>query len=436
VVGGEVEGSDGGIFEVTKGGGEVVRVGGEAVVGGDEEDGAGVELGGEVGEVPGGGVGVYASPCDTLATTHIPPRGPTMCPQTLRIPHLALVTTLLLAPTLHAQPKPWPIRAVIVTTFEIGADTGDIPGEFQLWVEREHLTETLPFPGGPIGPTGTPHPIRANPDHTILGIVSGTTLVNATASMMALGLDPRFDLTHTYILINGIAGVDPHIASIGSAAWATFVVNDVTRYIDPHDAPTDWPYGFFPSGAHAPNPPTLPPNAVFQSNLYPLNPKLAAWAFAQTKDLKLLDDPTVAAFRAGFTDLDPARRPPFVLLGDTFASDYYWHGATMTQFAEDWTRLWSNGKATFAMTEMEDAGFLNAIQRLDALHRLDANRVMVLRTGSNYSQPRPNHTAVESLTAPYIGTRLAVESAWLCGSTVLHELLTDWQVTRDHIPSN
>ena len=50
----------------------------------------------------------------------------------------------------HAQapPQPWPIRAVIVTTFEIGADTGDIPGEFQFWVEREQLTEAVPFPRG------------------------------------------------------------------------------------------------------------------------------------------------------------------------------------------------------------------------------------------------------------------------------------------------
>ena len=132
----------------------------------------------------------------------------------MRIRILALaISALALLSTAPAQipQKPWPIRAVIVTTFEVGHDTGDIPGEFQFWVEREHLSETLPFPGGPIDkldPSGT-HPIRTNPQHTILGIVSGTTLVNATASMMALGLDPRFDLTHAYILINGIAARRP-----------------------------------------------------------------------------------------------------------------------------------------------------------------------------------------------------------------------------------
>ena len=162
-----------------------------------------------------------------------------------------------------AQEKPWPVRAVIVTTFEIGADTGDTAGEFQLWVEREHLTETLAFPGGV-------HALRANPEHTILGMVSGTTLVNATASVMALGLDPRFDLTRAYWLVNGIAGVDPNDASIGSAAWARYVVGDVARYIDPREAPSTWPYGFFPVGSHAPNPATLPTATTMKYNLYPL----------------------------------------------------------------------------------------------------------------------------------------------------------------------
>jgi purine nucleoside permease len=344
---------------------------------------------------------------------------------------LCLLAFALLAVTFatsaNAQQKPWPIRAVIVTTFEIGKDTGDVPGEFQLWVEREHLNEVMDFPGGT-------HPIRTNADHTVLGIVTGTTLVNATASMMALGLDPRFDLTHAYILINGIAGVDPHVASMGSAAWARFVVNDVSRYIDPKDAPADWPYGFFPNGSNAPNPAKVPENNWLRSNLYTLNPKLTAWAFAQTKDLNLGDDPKVAAFRAEFQGFPQAQRPPFVLLGDDFASDDYWHGAVMTKFAEDWVRLYSKGEGTFAMTEMEDSGLLQAIERLNAMHRVDADRVLVLRTGSNYSMPAPGHTAVESVTAPYIGSKLALEAAYLCGSTVLHKLLANWSMNYVQIP--
>jgi purine nucleoside permease len=328
-----------------------------------------------------------------------------------------------------SHPTPWPIRAVIVTTFEIGADTGDAAGEFQLWVEREHLTETLPFPGGV-------RPLRTNPNHTVLGMVSGTTLVNATASMMALGLDPRFDLTRAYILVNGIAGVDPNYASIGSAAWARYVIGDVTRLIDPREAPADWPYGFFPVGATAPNPATVPAAPWTRSNLYPLNPKLADWAYNLTKDLNLVDDPAAAAFRADYIGFPNALKPPFVLQGDTFASDYYWHGKILNQFAEDWVRLFTQGKGRFVMTEMEDSGFMNALERLNTMHRVDHARVMVLRTGSNYTMPRPGHTAVESLTSPYSGKNVAIESAWLCGSTVLHEILTHWPKWSKNIPGN
>ena len=358
---------------------------------------------------------------------------------TLRVFALALVT-LLLATASHAQTpaKPWPIRAVIVTTFEVGNDTGDIPGEFQFWAEREHLTETLPFPGGPIDtadPSGT-HPIRTNAAHTILGIVSGTTLVNATASLMALGLDPRFDLTHAYILINGIAGVDPKIASIGSAVWTNYVVNDVAREIDPREAPRDWPYGIFPSGASRPDPNALTTTTWTRSNLYTLNPTLTAWAYAQTKDLNLGDDPKVAAFRSGFPNAPAARRPPFVLIGATFASDRYWHGKILTQYARDWVRLYTHGNGTFTTTEMEDSGFMNAIERLGNMHRVDPNRVLILRAASNYSEERPGHAAAESITAPYLGTRLALESAYLCGSTVLHKILENWSTTYTHIPGD
>ncbi len=333
----------------------------------------------------------------------------------------------------RAHDGPWPVRAVIVTTFEIGADTGDIPGEFQLWAEREHLDEVLAFPLGT-------HPLRANRDHTVLGMVSGTTLVNAAASMMALGLDPRFDLSRAYFLINGIAGVDPREASMGSVAWARYVVSDVARSIDPRDAPHDpqdakaWPYGIFPIGATSPNPATVPASSVQRSNLYTLNSALADWAFAQTKDLNFGDDPRIAAFRAEYKGFPNAQRPPFVLEGDTFASDLYWHGPTMTAYAEDWVRLYTEGKGRFVMTEMEDSGFMESLERLGRAGKVDPRRVMVLRGGSNYCTPRPGHTSLESVTAPYLRTPLPLEDLYLAGSTVLHKLVSEWPATRDHIP--
>ena len=341
---------------------------------------------------------------------------------------LSFATPMLCAQVAQQAQKPWPIKAVIVATFEIGKDEGDVPGEFQLWVEREHLTETLDFPGGI-------HPLRTNPEHTVLGLLSGTTLVNATTSLMALGTDPRFDLTHAYWLVNGIAGVDPADAGIGSAAWANYVVNDISRYIDPREMPKEWPTGYFAIGAHEPN--KLPPSGGVindRVNAYKLNTKLTAWAYNLTKDTQLLDTPEVAEFRKGFTGYPNAQKPPFVMIGDTFASDSYWHGKLMTDFANDWVRLFTDSKGNFVMTEMEDSGFTEAMKRLDRMKRVDYQRLMVLRTGSNFSMPRPGHTPIESVNSPYIGTRPAVENAWRVGSKVLHEITSKWETYANHIP--
>src|SRR5207248_11107547 len=102
-----------------------------------------------------------------------------------------------------------PVRIVVVTMFERGADTGDEPGEYQYWVEREKLDRIFPFPQGY-------HDLRMNHEG-VLGILTGMGTARATASIMALGLDPRFDLRHAYWLVAGIAGVAPLDASLGSA---------------------------------------------------------------------------------------------------------------------------------------------------------------------------------------------------------------------------
>lgn len=322
-----------------------------------------------------------------------------------------------------AQEKPWPVKVVIVTTFEPGEDTGDVPGEFQYWVEREHLDEKIDFPGGV-------RALRVNKAHDVLGIVTGMTLANAGPSMMALGLDPRFDLSHAYFLVAGIAGVDPKVGSIGTAAWASYVVGDVSRQIDSREAPASWPYGLFVIGAHEPN---VLPKQQMTSDLYVLNGKLAHWAYTQTKDVRIPDNAAMQQSRTGWDGYPNAGKIPLVLEGDSFASDTYWHGKVMTGYAEDWVKMWTGGRGTFAMTNMEDSAITEAMKRLDEMHRVDYKRLMVLRVGSNYSMPKPGMTALESVSAPYIRST-AFESTWLVGSTVVHELTAKWDMWRDRIP--
>src|SRR5436305_2391863 len=154
-----------------------------------------------------------------------------------------MIKTLLLAvalsAALHAQTKPIPVKVVIVTMFERGEDTGDTPGEYQLWVEREHLDQIIPLPAGY-------HHVRLNKDG-VLGMLTGVGTAKAAASVMALGLDPRFDLSKAYWLVAGIGGGDPADVSLGSAVWADRVIDgDLAYEIDAREIPEDWPTGFVP----------------------------------------------------------------------------------------------------------------------------------------------------------------------------------------------
>ena len=138
-----------------------------------------------------------------------------------------------------------PVRAVVVTMFEYGEPTGDRPGELQYWVERADIAGTYPFPLGE-------YPLFLTEEGVLLICVGGG-IPNATASIMALGLDERFDLSRAYWLVAGIAGADPEDLSLGSAAWARAVVDgDLVYEIDAREIPDHWPYGFIPLGADEP----------------------------------------------------------------------------------------------------------------------------------------------------------------------------------------
>ena len=64
-----------------------------------------------------------------------------------------------------ASVAPIEVKIVLVTMFERGADSGDEPGEFQLWYERRNLDQVFPFQGE--------HDLHFNAESGILAIVTG-----------------------------------------------------------------------------------------------------------------------------------------------------------------------------------------------------------------------------------------------------------------------
>jgi len=351
----------------------------------------------------------------------------------LRSAARALTLFVLVAGLAHgavAQDSPLPVKAVVLTMFENGEVTGDRPGELQLWVERNPGVRAFDFPLGEF-------PLYYRDDGLLL-VCLGGGIPNATASTMALGLDPRFDLTRAYWLVAGIAGGDPQDLSLGSAAWATHVVDgDLAYEIDAREIPDSWPYGFIPLGASEPaeGPQDVSTGWTLDTIHFALNPDLAQWAYELTRAVPLLDTPAMQAFRSAFTDHSRAQRPPFVTLGETLSASTYWHGEKLNTWANDWLRAYAGEGANFMTSNMEDSGTLTALHRLGRRGLVDPERVLVLRTASNYTMPPAGRSAAWSTTAAYPDQGLgALETAQRLGQTVVDALIAGWDAYAETLP--
>lgn len=348
------------------------------------------------------------------------------------IPYLSIFLFITCQTTLAEQTnrEPVPIKVVVVAMFEKGEDEGDTPGEFQNWVERFPLAESMPFPQG--------HRDLRYSDEGVLGVVTGIGTAKAAATTMAIGLDPRFDLSKAYWLVAGIAGVDPEDAPIGSAAWAEWVMDgDISHQIDAREAPADWPTGYIPLRQAEPY--ELPVPEENLGVVYRLNPALVEWAYQLTRDVSLEDTEEIKRERALYTNHPLGNRPPYVLKGDHLAGATFWHGALLNQWANDWMTYWSNGKANFVTSGMEDTGTLQSLTFLDNAGRVDIERVMVLRTGSNYTMQHPGISADESLRQKVKGMGYsayipALDAAYEVGSVVVKEIVNNWDAYRDALP--
>lgn len=330
------------------------------------------------------------------------------------------------------MPQSLPIRVVVVTMYEPAFETTDGHlGEFRLWVDGLPLPERVAFPYGL-------RELRHNPKKGVLGVVTGVGTARAAASIMALGMDERFDLARAYWLVAGIAGVNPREASIGSAAWVEWVVDfDLAFEIDGREIPAEWPTGFVPLGKIRPYQEPIEEDAEERS-VYRLEPGLVEWAYRLTADMMLADAPELQAARARYHGFPAAQTPPRVLRGDEVSGSTFWHGDLLNQHATEWLRYWTQGRGRFVMTAMEETGTLQALAFLARGGRVDFNRVLVLRTASNYSMQPPGISAGESLKAEtlgeYSGYRPALEAAYRVGRRVVDELTRNWAIYVDAIP--
>jgi purine nucleoside permease len=284
---------------------------------------------------------------------------------------------------------PTPIHLVLLAAFE--PDSGPIPGELTAWLKSLSLNTRLKLPAAY-------RPLYAN--ETTLALATGVGAARAAASVMALGLDPRFDLTRAFFLITGVAGIAPSQGSLASVVLPEYVVDgDLTQ--------------------------------------------ARRQAYTLTSTLPLLDTEALASRRQQFSlasslDPVPSQNPPQLLKRDELSSSTFFHGRLLSERATRTVAYQTEGMGKYAITAMEDTGILQALKNLAAAGRVDWNRILIVRAASNFDQQRPGLTAAESLAETKVAThsayRPALENAHRIGSCIAESLLTHWPAIPESDP--
>lgn len=316
------------------------------------------------------------------------------------------------------QPEAKPVKVMLITMFR---------GEAEAWTSRMRFDDEMHVPG--LSPD---YPALRCTRSGVCLMTTGMGHANAAASTMAVAMSPLLDLRSTYFLINGIAGIDPSVGTIGSATWARFAVDyGIAHEIDAREMPIGWKSGYL--GIHAADP-TTKPVLEYRTEVFQLSEPLLQMALALTRNAVLIDNDTAKAYRALYAE-PAAKSPPSVLQCDTASGDTYWHGRFPGQWASEWIALLTGGQGRYCTTQQEDNATIEALKRGAAAGRLDLGRVAVLRTASNFDRPHPLQSAYESLKARSGGYASSTANLFNVGSIVVNDIVARWERWNEGVPS-
>ncbi|RMS22053.1 purine nucleoside permease [Pseudomonas syringae] len=335
----------------------------------------------------------------------------------------ALCTTLaLLSPAVWAATAPVaPVtpKVMLVAMFA---------PEAQNWIDRLHLTKEIQVPG-----LAAEYPaIRCN-DQDVCLLVTGMGQTNAAASTLALALSPQFDLRKTYFIVAGIAGINPHHGTLGTTAWAHYLVEFGTQWeIDSRDVPKEWPTGYLGINTKGPN---EKPPLDYKTEVFELNPKLQAKAFALSHKVTLSESKESAAWRLKYP-YAPANQPPQVTQCDTLAGNTWFSGTRLSERAEVWTKLLTDGKGVYCTTQQEDNSTYEALLRASKAGKVDVNRLAVVRAGSDFDRPYPGYSEVDNLLkyADQGAFVPALENLYRTGNPLVQAIVGDWKNWEKGVP--
>lgn len=268
-------------------------------------------------------------------------------------------------------------------------------------------------------------------------MTTGMGHTNAAVSTMALVLAREFDLSRTYFLIAGIAGINPEIGTLGSVGWARWLVDFGIQWeIDAREIPPEWDQLGGYLGINTKSPTEKPP-LDYRTEVFQLNEALLRKAYALSKDTTLNDSPEAQAARAKFPNA-PANQPPSVLQCDTMAGDTWFSGTALGKRATEWTKILTDGKGVYCTTQQEDNATYEALKRGAALGRADLKRIAVLRAGSDFDRPYPGQTSVDNLLnyqaqGAFV---ISLQNLYLAGNKLVQTIAKNWSSWKDGVPAD
>lgn len=339
-------------------------------------------------------------------------------------PHSAAISTSTSTSTSSKAGTARVVKVMIISMF--GPEAAP-------FIEPLKLKQTMQVPGLALGlgePDFQPKMLCNLDDVCLLQVGMGHA--NAAASTLAVALDPQFDLRQTWFLIAGVAGIDPTQGTIGSAAWARYLVDvGIAHEIDAREMPKDWKNGYFGIFTKGPG---EKPKLDYLTESFQLDEALLQKVLHLTRDAKLEDSDKAKSYRANYTEA-AARGTPKVIQCDTLGGDTWWHGNILGQHARDWTKLLTDGKAVYCTTQQEDNATYNALLRASHAGKLDIKRLAVLRTGINFDRPHAGQSAYDSLKADGGGFVPATRNLYHVGGIVIRDIVQNWAKWQKGVPA-
>lgn len=271
--------------------------------------------------------------------------------------------------TMYTEYRDYSPKVFIVNMFSL---------EQAPFLERYNFTHKITIPGlSPLYNT-----IHCDENYELCEVTTGEGEINAASTLTALSLSPLFDLSRTFFLVAGIAGISPLKGTIGDVTFARFAIQILEYEVDARELPSNWTTGYFDHGTDEPN---VYPGNIYGTEIFELNTNLRDRALELAESAFLYNGTEINEETRLSYYYSPANTTPKAIACDTLTGDTYYFGELLDQTFDNYTTLLTNGTGNYCTSQQEDNATLEALIRAAAFGLVDFSRIVLMRTASDFT---------------------------------------------------